>query len=409
MQDIVSAVVLGLGTILVSSMFAVLKSFDNIHPIIRACWRLQATFVALVTPSAFAIYYHSIGKLQVGNDKTRLNYKSVIPPKETIWSGCGYALYNVGLCIALVNTSLIRASVLSQCAPLFIVLNKFLESRGIFGKREQRQSRNAVHWKKVAGVFLTLIGTALFVNPISSTLTGGNELDPFLGTINSRNLRTGATRTLEAAETTIPEDIVENCDSEIGSIVGDVAAATASAGYAIYISYGKKATQRVPFFIHLPGCVFLATTILSIVSVVFVDFDSSDQTTTTTLAIDTLEPEDNLFCRNIFGWTCSKYFPRAAFLGIICGAVAVSMINWSLNHVSALFASAANSFEPVSASLIGVFLYAEQIKLSQSFAAVVIMIAMALCSSSTDEETDNQLDKKIDEKVRRKQGGLRDI
>jgi len=128
MQSVIGSTMLGIGTILVSSMFAVLKSLECVHPIIRASWRLQTTFIALAAPSALSIYLSTLSK------------KQIVPSMQTVWSGCGYALYNVGLCTALAKTSLLRASILSQCAPLFIVLYSINHIRKGEKKRSAPQS-----------------------------------------------------------------------------------------------------------------------------------------------------------------------------------------------------------------------------------------------------------------------------
>jgi hypothetical protein len=101
------------------------------------------------------------------------------------------------------------------------------------------------------------------------------------------------------------------------------------------------------------------------------------------------ENNDLLFCSNLFGWMCQQYLPRVAFLGIVCGAIAVSLINCSLTHVSALQAAAANSAEPITASIIGIMFFFEPIpNFTAITAAGIIVIAMMLCSTD-DSDADN--------------------
>ncbi len=332
MRQVIGPTMLGIGTVLVSSMFAVLKSLEQVNPIVRASWRLQTTFLALVGPSALSIYLQSSNSTQ--------EKPSIMPPLATIWSGCGYALYNVGLCIGLAKTSLLRASVLSQCAPLFLVLYK------IFYKRCFGGSGGGVQWKHMLGVVLTLCGTELF---ISST-----------------------TKAQESAET-------NNHELKTNShLLGDLAAAAASIGYATYISCGQQARRSVPVYIHLPGCVLVAMIIVSMASFLVAESPESlgDGTNKTT------DSDVTTFCSGVFGWTCRQYVARSVYLGVVCGAIAVGLINWSLNLVTALQAAAANSAEPIAASIIGIIFFSEPIPdFVAILAAGIIIVAMLLCSA----------------------------
>ena len=312
MRQLIGPVMLGIGTILVSSMFAVLKSMNHVDPIVRASWRLQTTFLALVVPSAWMIYFHKATRGL---------------PLATIWSGCGYALYNVGLCMALAKTSLLRASILSQCAPLFLVLYKMFKNQCTTSQTTSR----GVHWKHFLGVFLTLVGTGVFV---SSTTQESNDLAP-----------------------------------QQQQFLGDLAAAGASLGYATYISCGQQARRSVPVYIHLPGCVLVAMAIV----VWFASMTGSNTS------------DD--FCTSLLGWTCSQYLLRSAYLGVVCGAIAVGLINGSLDKVTALQAAAANSAEPIAASMIGIVVYREPIPDGVAmFAAGIIILAMLLCSANDDDD-----------------------
>ena len=343
MRQIIGPTMLGIGTILVSSMFAVLKSLNHVDPIIRASWRLQTTFLALAVPSAVSIYLRA----------SRSNEKlSILPPLATVWSGCGYALYNVGLCVALAKTSLLRASVLSQCAPLFIVVYRII--RNSCCCRPENENRG-VHWKHALGVVLTLVGTGVFV---SSTTKVHENQDPE-ALINNQ----------EPAQ-----------ERQLGTkshFMGDLAAAAASIGYATYISCGQQARRSVPVYIHLPGCVFVAMIIVSIVC-----FATIDLIPFSSLESLPIGDENSDFCSSIFGWTCPQYLPRSAYLGVICGAIAVGLINWSLNLVTALQAAAANSAEPIAASIIGILFFSEPVPdFVAIVAAGIIVLAMLLCSA----------------------------
>lgn len=390
MKGIIGPFVLGIGTVLVSSMFAVLKSLENIHPIVRASWRLQTTFLALAAPSALSLYLdttYSINWNQKGARRRALTY---VPPVSTIWSGIGYALYNVGLCIALAKTSLLRASTLSQCAPLFIVLHKMLQHRNRSSDDTQNgvDGRKGVYWKHLLGVVLTLVGTGMY---ISSTATETSDKS-YIGTVADSSKAGG----------------VNAKGFNLGShLIGDVAAIAASAGYAIYISCGRQARQVVPVYIHLPICVFVAMVIVCTVGlgtvgipeVVSSDFPGmrenhrdaffGKQNAIVGFDATTVNATSYDFCSNLVGWTCAQYLPRSAFLGIVCGAIAVGMINWSLNHVSALQAATANSAEPIAASIIGIIFFAEAIpNFVAIVAAGIIVIAMMLCSA--DDGTDSK-------------------
>lgn len=359
MPSVIGPTMLGIGTILVSSMFAVLKSLDHIDPVVRASWRLQATFLALAAPSALSIYLttaHSNRKFLA------------LPPLATVWSGCGYALYNVGLCIALAKTSLLRASILSQCAPLFIVLYKIFRYRCCQSYQlEKGGGEGGVHWKHILGVVLTLAGTGVFIS--STTEANGDS-----------NLDTWKNKQHQGRAMAFSSHYI-----------GDFAAATASIGYATYISYGQQARRSVPVYIHLPGCVFVAMVLVTIFSLMAVDISDGKNILPTTYEKKDFAVESIDFCSNALGWTCPQYLPRIAYLGVVCGAIAVGLINWSLNHVSALQAAAANSAEPIAASVIGILFFSEPIP---NFVAVVatciIILAMLLCSA------DDTIKKKVE-------------
>ena len=339
MRQVIGPTMLGIGTVLVSSMFAVLKSLDQVDPIVRASWRLQTTFLALVGPSALSICLQSSDSKQ--------EKSSIMPPMATIWSGCGYALYNVGLCIGLAKTSLLRASVLSQCAPLFLVLYKMVLKRCLGGS-------GGVHWKHILGVVLTLFGTGLFISS-----------------------------TTEAQESTEIKN--EQLDTK-SHILGDLAAAAASIGYATYISCGQQARKSVPVYIHLPGCVLVAMIIVSVVCFLATESPESLRgAANETISVG----QSSDFCSGVFGWMCRQYLPRSVYLGVVCGAIAVGLINWSLNLVTALQAAAANSAEPIAASIIGILFFAEPIpNFVAILAAGIIILAMLLCSAD-DESTQN--------------------
>lgn len=354
MSTIIGPTVLGIGTILVSSMFAVLKSLDGIHPIVRASWRLQTTFLALAAPSAISRYLDITRKN--GGKPVGRNYAAsyFLPPVTTAWSGCGYALYNVGLCIALAKTSLLRASILSQCAPLFIVLHNVFRSRCYHPSRGQLETTNsgggeeeegATRWEHMLGVVLTLVGTGIYISSTTAATESG----------------------VDESE---PSGIASSPTTDFGShILGDVAAIAASAGYAMYLSCSRRAQRVVPVYVHLPGCVLVATILVSTLGELTLNTHAS-------------YGDDIHFCSSLLGWTCIEYLPRNLFLGVVCGAVAVGMINWSLNHVSALQAAAASSAEPIAASIIGVVFFAEPAPNSTAvIAAGIIVLAMLLCSA----------------------------
>lgn len=389
MHAIIGPTMLGIGTILVSSMFAVLKSLNHIHPIVRASWRLQTTFIALAAPSALSLY------LTTNNRNCK---SSILPPVATLYSGCGYALYNVGLCIALAKTSLLRASILSQCAPLFIVLYNCGRDKLYPSRQFENGARGGVHWKHILGVVLTLVGTGIYISSTTTTLSEHTNL----GT-STNNLRGGKAAAQEFGSS----------GQERSCVIGDLAAAAASAGYAIYISCGIQARRSVPVYIHLPGCVFVAMALVSAFYLMVVDVpalvasvgagsihdDYNDafigrlNTIPTPNEIYHLGSANSDFCADLLGWTCQQYLPRIAFLGVFCGAIAVGLINWSLTRVSALQAAAANSAEPIAASIIGVVFFDEPVpNFVAILAAGIIVIAMLLCSTddgTTDDETTN--------------------
>jgi drug/metabolite transporter (DMT)-like permease len=370
MRSAIGPMMLGIGTILVSSMFAVLKSLDSIHPIIRASWRLQTTFLALAAPSALSIY------LTAAHSNRKLSF---LPPVATVWSGCGYALYNVGLCIALAKTSLLRASILSQCAPLCIVLYKIFRSRYCQSHQfKNGGGQGGVHWKHILGVVLTIVGTGVF---ISSTTKAHDNLD--LGALKNKQSHHSALELHYRSH-----------------VIGDLAAAGASIGYATYISFGQQARRSVPVYIHLPGCVFVATILISIfyfMTVDFTVFGSSESLSDRENTIPGTDEKKHFggetsdFCSNLLGWTCPQYLPRIAYLGIVCGAIAVGLINWSLNNVSALQAAAANSAEPIAASIIGIVFFSEPVpNFVAILAAGIIILAMLLCSA--DDGTNKKIE-----------------
>lgn len=388
MQSVIGSTMLGIGTILVSSMFAVLKSLEYVHPIFRASWRLQTTFIALAAPSALSIYLSTLSK------------KQIIPPMETVWSGCGYALYNVGLCTALAKTSLLRASILSQCAPLFVVLYNIGDIR----KGEKRR----VHWNHIFGVILTLVGTAMYITSTTATTFSAGDGD----TNNLRKFR----EEISVSASLLPPGNVSTAflDSQAQekaySFIGDFSALIASAGYATYISCGRQAQKVVPVYVHLPGCVFVAMLLVSTFCLIMMLHGVDVHTTTTAHADDyndfftdrknmfpthgllfrhnEEEEHNKQFCSTLLGWMCQQYLPRLAFLGVVCGAIAVSLINYSLNHVSALQAAAANSVEPITASIIGIVFFSEPIpNFTAMIAAGIIIFAMLLCSTDGDANT----------------------
>jgi drug/metabolite transporter (DMT)-like permease len=434
MQSIIGSTMLGIGTILVSSMFAVLKSLEHVHPIIRASWRLQATALALAPPCALSIYLAAATTLPNNRDhnnnkgnRSSRKTSTLIPPMDTVWSGIGYAMYNVGLCTALAKTSLLRASILSQCAPLFIVLYNYSLHK-IYPRRGERRGRG-VHLNHILGVFLTLVGTAIYINSTTPATTS-DDVDAdatIINPVTTNNLRyIGQEEISVSALSPLPAIVVAtsyvNIEEERShsyyydnNIIGDINALFASAGYAIYISCGRKARKIVPVYIHLPGCVFVALILVSTFCLITVVHDVVDVDQTTTAhhhyddadyndafnnRKDTIlneeeeeeeEEESNelLFCGNLFGWMCQQYLPRVAFLGIVCGAIAVSLINCSLTHVSALQAAAANSAEPITASIIGIMFFFEPIpNFTAITAAGIIVIAMMLCSTD-DSDADN--------------------
>ena len=379
MDNIVGPAMLSVGTILVSSMFAVLKSLNRIDPVVRASWRLQTTFLALALPSAFSIYLSRAHSTDHLPKKQRLAF---LPPMATVWSGCGYALYNVGLCIALAKTSLLRASILSQCAPLFIVLHKIFHNTYYSSRQfENSGATKGVHWKHMLGVVLTLIGTGIY---ISSTTEASDQ----------SHLSAGVT---------YGEQVLSPEFEFRSQVIGDLAAAAASAGYAIYISCGRQARHSAPVYIHLPGCVFVAMVLVSLFYLIVIDgpeLISRESSGQANIKLGHGETHHMVgltgdFCSSLIGWTCDQYLPRIAFLGVVCGAVAVGLINWSLNHVSALQAAVANSAEPIAASIIGIIFFSEPVpNVVAILSAGIIVFAMILCSS--DDGT-NKNSKNIDE------------
>jgi drug/metabolite transporter (DMT)-like permease len=430
MQSIIGSTMLGIGTVLVSSMFAVLKSLEHVHPIIRASWRLQATALALAPPCALSIYLAAtiLPNNRDNNNKGNRSSKTtstLIPPMDTVWSGIGYAMYNVGLCTALAKTSLLRASILSQCAPLFIVLYNYSLHK-LYPRRHGGGSGRGVPMNHILGVILTLIGTTIYVNSTTpETSHDVVDVDVIINPITTNHLRNigGQDEILvPAIVVAIASVTIQDERSQFhyitnnnNNIIGDFNALFASAGYAIYISCGRKARRIVPVFIHLPGCVFVALILVSTFCLVTVVHDGADVDQTTTTAQqhydgddyndndafnnrgnivlneeEEVENNDLLFCSNLFGWMCQQYLPRVAFLGIVCGAIAVSLINWSLNHVSALQAAAANSAEPLIASSIGTIFFYEPIpNFTAITAAGIIVIAMMLCSTDDADDADN--------------------
>jgi drug/metabolite transporter (DMT)-like permease len=431
MQSIIGSTMLGIGTVLVSAMFAVLKSLEHVHPIIRASWRLQATALALAPPCALSIY---LAATTLPNNRDHNNNKGsrsskinsiLIPPMDTVWSGIGYAMYNVGLCTALAKTSLLRASILSQCAPLFIVLYNY-SLHTMYPRR--RGGGRGVHLNHILGVILTLVGTAIYVSSTTpETSDDVVDVDAIINPITTDHLRNiggqdeilvpaivVAITSVNIQDERSQSHYITINNNNNNNIIGDLNALFASAGYAIYISCGRKARKIVSVFIHLPGCVFVALILVSTFCLVTVVHDVADvdQTTTTAqhhydgddyndndafnnrenIILTEVEEENNdlLFCSNLFGWMCQQYLPRVAFLGIVCGAIAVSLINWSLNHVSALQAAAANSAEPLIASFIGIIFFYEPIpNFTAITAAGIIVIAMMLCSTDDADDADD--------------------
>ena len=377
MRNFIGPTMLGIGTILVSSMFAILKSLNHIDPIVRASWRLQTTFLALAVPSALSILI-SANQSKGFYSKTNIQMLD-LPPVATIWSGCGYALYNVGLCISLAKTSLLRASILSQCAPLFIVTYKIFQKRYIRPlDPETRGQKVGVHWKHMLGVALTLLGTGIFISSTRET-----QNDSGLGSWGNNKSRQSTS------------------DLDYGSyIIGDLAAAVASMGYAIYVSCGQQARRSVPVYIHLPGCVFVAMVLVSLFCFMMVNasdweniIHSSKEKNNYSVGETSGETsgETNDFCSNILGWVCPQYLPRVAYLGIVCGAIAVGLINWSLNHVTTLQAAAANSTEPIAASIIGVVVFSEPVPNFEAIlGAAIMIIAMLLCSADNERSNSNK-------------------
>lgn len=198
-----------------------------------------------------------------------------------------------------------------------------------------------VHWKHMMGVVLTLVGTGVF---ISSTTKEEQNLNSEL-------------------------------DEDMSQFVGDLAAAAASLGYATYISCGQQARRSVPVYIHLPGCVLVAAIIVSMVCFMTMD-----------MSLNISQRDD--FCEGMLGWTCPEYLPRSTYLGVVCGAIAVGLINGSLNLVTALQAAAANSAEPIAASLIGIAFFSEPFPDGMAIlAAGIIVLAMLLCSADDGKST----------------------
>ena len=65
-----------------------------------------------------------------------------------------------------------------------------------------------------------------------------------------------ATSSAQDAESTIR-------DNDESQLTGDLWGIFGSAGYAVYVSFGKKARQKVPTLVHLPGCVLVAMILVS--------------------------------------------------------------------------------------------------------------------------------------------------
>jgi drug/metabolite transporter (DMT)-like permease len=357
-ESTVGSAVLVTGTVIVSSLFAVLKSLEDVPPLLRASWRLQTTFLALAFPSSLSVYLRAQLRSRANNqtaqptnrkDKSRIRdllCSSI--SVDSVRAGCGWAMYNIGLCYAVATASLIRSSILSQCAPLFIVFYQCLQSAfpKVLG-----QSSDRVHWKHIAGVMLTMIGTTLFV--------------------------------LSTASEEARRHIQKQSNN---SIVGDLWGAFASAGYAMYCTYGRRARQKVPVFIHLPTCCFTSMVIVS--AVAWISQNGGDSNTRNSSASPIFE-ESIGFCQShLLGWTCAEYLTRMVYLGVVCGAIAVTMINWSMSKVQALEAATANSSEPVFATIIGVVVFGEPIPtVTAVLAAAIIVYAMILCSTQGEKNS----------------------
>lgn len=353
-ETTVGSAVLIAGTIVVSSLFAVLKSLDDVPPLLRASWRLQTTFLALAVPSGLAVYLRTQSCRRKSNQDAESNGQKDASTMnqglpmlhavsfDSVRAGCGWALYNIGLCYAVSMTSLIRSTILSQCAPIFIVFHQFLQTTfpQLFGEATER-----VHWKHIAGVVLAIVGTTVFV---ISTKSQGEQ---------------------------------RNNDNKI---VGDLWGAFASAGYAMYCTFGQKARRSTPIFAHMPICCFTA---MAIVSVAAWMSQQSDDAPGQPASNPFRSEETYGFCQeHLLGWTCPEYFPRMIYVGVVCGAIAVTMVNWSMSKVQVLEAATANSSEPVFATIIGVVFFGEPMPNIVAVAAAAIIVhAMILCSAQGEK------------------------
>lgn len=251
-------------------------------------------------------------------------------------------VYNIGLCYAVSMTSLIQSTIIYQCAPIFIVFYQFLQSTftQLLGESPKR-----VHWKHIAGVFLAIVGTTLFV---ISTKSQGKQ------------------------------------KSNKNKIVGDLWGAFASAGYAIFCTFGQKAWQSAPIFVHMPICCFTAMAIVSVAAWMSQHSDDAPgQPASNPFCLE----ETNGFCQeHLLGWTCPAYFPRMIYVGVVCGAIAVTLVSWSMSKVQVLEAATANSSEPVFATKIGVVIFGELMPTIMAVAAAVIILhAMILCSTQGEK------------------------
>lgn len=191
----------------VSSAGAVFQLIDQVPPILRASWRLQATSLLLLPPFLFQIWQLKKTKPE---SYEKLKDKSII--SYIIFSGCCLWIHFGSWVWSLDHTSLTHSLLFVTAHPLVIVAGLYLFGKGITAKQ-------------TSGALIGFIGACITL----------------LGVTNEGDV----------------------------TLIGDFAAFIGAVAFVGYLSVGRLLRENMPLFIYAFPVTLLASILLSITSLLF--------------------------------------------------------------------------------------------------------------------------------------------
>lgn len=283
-------------TLCVSAVFVFVKQLHDVPPLLRASWRLQSTLLACAIP---LLYLAARDPAAVARAASAYR-NDVGVARALLQAAAGYAAYNILLSVALNLTSLVQVTVLSQCAPVVLLLQRWCTGVA-------RVTR-----PQVLGCLLAIAGAGLtvYVPPP----TGGAGAGP------SSAMHEGGA---EAPD-------------HLAQVAGCVAALLAAAGYAVYLACGAHVRAApMPLFLYVcplclvsgAGCVVLALA---------------------------LEPVtlDMHPATGVLGWLAPANALTVGGMAVVAGLLGMVGVSWSVGHLPALEVAVFANLEPLFAAVI---------------------------------------------------------